>query len=420
LTSIDPDRPSVFIGHGSLTGDQHASLLSLIEQLKEKDYQVFLDVDEPGHRAGTEFREPLDEWLHDCEACILIFTPEGIVSSDWLPNESFLVGNRMRREPEFILVTVFAGGAQPDQLTGGKWRPHRLDGLEGLTYEDPDFLDQLIGRLDVLHVRRRAFMEPLGKLVVYLTTTLRSIPPQLARVILHKLGHRVDGVRRVDLPLQLTLSLLATRDVDSLGESVMDLVPFDTVAAHDVFRICLPFAWLDDGVADALREAYSARPTRRAAATWTKSDITCGMLVRRACAQEPPWPVCVIPDYAGDNPSQDLLEAARRALVSHYWPPGESVSDDALRRDIELNPCVLVIPPPMPDTDVLEPLRSTFPSATLLFSAVSYDDVRSMGHNDFVVYLDTLPPPEVETEVLYKRRHVLLQLKTLQASREMS
>jgi len=75
---------------------------------------------------------------------------------------------------------------------------------------------------------------------------------------------------------------------------------------------------------------------------------------------------------------------------------------------------VLVVPGPLPDLDVVAPLRETFPAATLLFTATSKDDVRRMGYHPFVVYLETLPPQDDEDTVLHRRRRVLRYIDRIQ------
>ena len=410
MTTPEPGGPGVFIGHGPLTPEQRASLLALTVQLKAKGYQVLLDIDEPGWSAGTDYRQVLHERLRDCEACILLFTTAGIKDSHWLPIEGGILENRRRTEPEFIAITIFAGAATPDDLAAeGRWTPLQLANLERLTFEDPNLLADLDRHLDVLLLRRLAYEKPL---VAVLRNDFREITLADARPVLESLGHPVDGLPRRDLPLRLSLNFLQVRDVDRLGAAVLNLAPFKAEAAKKAFHMCLPFAWLDDGIARALKTAHSSQPGVRAAATRTASDITCGMLVART-ARWPPWPTLVVADYEGDDPPQDLLGAARREMAD-YYSPGEAVSDDELRREIETDPCVLVVPGPLPDLDVVAPLRETFPAATLLFTATSKDDVRRMGYHPFVVYLETLPPQDDEDTVLHRRRRVLRYIDRIQ------
>jgi len=317
----------VFIGHGPLTPEQRASLLALTVQLKAKGYQVLLDIDEPGRMAGTDYRQVLHERLRDCEACILLFTTAGIKDSHWLPIEGGILENRRRTEPEFIAITIFAGAATPDDLAAeGRWTPLQLANLERLTFDDPNLLADLDRHLDVLLLRRLAYEKPL---VAVLRNDFREITLADARPVLESLGHPVDGLPRRDLPLLLSLNFLQVRDVDRLGDAVLNLAPFKAEAAKKAFHMCLPFAWLDDGIARALKTAHSSQPGVRAAATRTASDITCGMLVART-ASWPPWPTLVVADYEGDDPPQDLLGAARREMAD-YYSPGEAVSDDELR-----------------------------------------------------------------------------------------
>lgn len=409
--------PRVFISHGPVPEgppNQLSELLSTIaETVSRLGFEVYLDRDFGPHIAGEPFPPPLWKALDECAAAIVVWTPSAVSKSWWVLAEIGRLKNRCDHEPGFLVLPVFADGARPEDLKSDRWDPYDLHRIQGLSADSPSLLrsadsssllDYLAKRLTPVQTAWQAQQE-YGDIYRALVERFQKLSESALKESLAALNS-VVGQGTWVMARNLASAFLHARDLNAVKAAVQAVATADRGMAGEIALFVLPFVWLDETHAQWLRDIVGGPIDKHGAATLSESKHVCAMLVRRACREEPGWDALPVGNLVADDTGLELLVKTRRALRALYID--DSMTDEELRDQLQECPCVLYLPPEVYyDTEMLTPLRVTFPELTLFFRQMSPQDIEARGL-DFVSYIQ-LPetPQDLEQQILTTYRHFL-------------
>lgn len=407
--------PRVFISHGPIPEgqpNQLSELLSTIPKtLRDLGFSVYLDRDFGPHIAGKPFAPPLWNALDECAAAVVVWTPSAVSESWWVLAEIGRLKNRCDHEPGFLLVPVFADGAKPEDLKSGRWDPYDLDRIQGLSTDSPSnnfpsadswaLLAYIAQRLSPVQAAWQA-QQKYGDVFKTLVERFQKLSESTLEESLTALGS-VVGQGKWSMARNLASAFLHSKDLAAVKAAVQAITREERGMAVEIASIVLPFTWLDENHAQLLRDIVVGPVDKHGAATLSTSKHACAMLVRRACREEPGWNAVSVGSLVGGDMGQVLLRKTRQALWDLY--KDDSMTDEDLRYQLQLYPCILGLPRGVYDVQMLQPLRATFPELTILLPGMSAQDIEA-GGLDFVSYIQ-LPetPPDLERQVMAVYTH---------------
>ena len=184
--------------------------------------------------------EPGDEWeldivgaLHDCEAAVLLLTPDAL-ESPWVLREATVLADRRSRWPELRLVPVLLAGVRHESLTQHPWwaalditRWQPVQALHG-AFEGADADSDLASIVDQVVAKLADLAKPRDPALEGWTDEVRAF---LADLQTRGLKRRLDGaakVLRLKRPLRWDHTAL-----DSLARALLqsDVAELDDAGA---------------------------------------------------------------------------------------------------------------------------------------------------------------------------------------------
>lgn len=238
----------------------------------------------------------------------------------------------------------------------------------------PDF------RLQVSVVRDREAPsgveeDPLAEVAIAIRARLAGVGPEVIGLAARMLT--ADGALSSHPSQDFAQRLLRTTHTH-LFEAVwkLRLDPIDPGVVAEVYEIAVPFTWVDPGAAARLHDHGTQRPRPQSfVAASAHRGLTGVMYVKSASRTHPPWRVTVVPPPIGEDQVEELVANVRLSIKEAlHRPPGEVISDEQLSQRLALRGLFLVIPPPLPDLELMSTVCSAFPKASFLFLGGSADE----------------------------------------------
>jgi hypothetical protein len=181
-------RPRVFVSHSSHSPGEMDRLEAIVNGLRAGDDRVDVLYDKAMIDGGDEWRKVISALLWECDAAIILLTPDALLSG-WVLREAAFLRSRHDRHPEFKLL-VWANVKKADLKNNKLWNPLDLTDIQFVSGNSP--------------VEIAASVK---KILAPLAAQLESTPLDLlAEEIVHY------------LPKDLELHLQAA--LDSLGEQI--------------------------------------------------------------------------------------------------------------------------------------------------------------------------------------------------------
>lgn len=108
----------VFISHSTKNDDNLAFLNKVYDALKPDQNGQGFDVlvDRKKLQAGDKWHYKISEWMHECDAAIILLTDDAL-KSDWVKAESTVVAVRDRIETDFKLIPVLLSDITAECIT---------------------------------------------------------------------------------------------------------------------------------------------------------------------------------------------------------------------------------------------------------------------------------------------------------------
>ena len=161
-------KPRIFVSHSASEGTAaRAALMRLVDELTQ-EYDVLFDRTALG--AGNDWRDMVDRWIRECDAALVLITPEALASS-YSRHEWAVLSFRRKAENAFLVIPVYFGSA-PDDLKDDPFGIGEVAGYFGFGAVD-DIIPDLRARLAAVRERPPPLIDRIGSAVAILNGALQ-------------------------------------------------------------------------------------------------------------------------------------------------------------------------------------------------------------------------------------------------------
>jgi hypothetical protein len=183
-------RLRVFVSHSSHATNALARLEVLVKGLRAGRNGVEVLFDKEQITEGTRWREVIHAMLAECDAAIILVTPDAL-KSPWVLKESTILRWRFDRDPEFPLLPVVSAKVSRAELEKNRlWDPIDLPAIQYLAGDGPSAIAASVKkRLAPQAARLRP--APLDLLADEITGLLAKASPMHLRSALESLNERI-------------------------------------------------------------------------------------------------------------------------------------------------------------------------------------------------------------------------------------
>jgi hypothetical protein len=255
-----PIKPRIFLSHSS---KDNALTKELRDQLLQPDpdggpeFEILVDLDHL--EAGQPWPDQLHEMMGDCNAAVILLTPEAVKSA-WVLKEATILIWRSSLEPRFRVFIAQFPAVTSEQITDGKFGPLQHRVIQGIkAYTALDIATAVRSQLNKDEWQK--LPESLFDLLVLdLTELLDKAIDKRIETVADRLGvpappWRSDGSKRDRWIQQIASSILRGQlgDYGQIDELVRTLNAVDyTPAGRETFlRLVSPY-WVQSAAAHQL------------------------------------------------------------------------------------------------------------------------------------------------------------------------
>src|SRR6266567_7017232 len=105
-------KARLLFSHSTEDGSpERAALMRVADAVKADDYDVLLD--RTALQAGVNWRPVIDGWIKDCDAAVILVTPQSI-ARDYCRYEWAILSFRRRMQKQFLVIPIYLGSAPGD------------------------------------------------------------------------------------------------------------------------------------------------------------------------------------------------------------------------------------------------------------------------------------------------------------------
>lgn len=347
-----PQKPLVFISHKVLDPVTEPILEQILRTLSE---HTEIKIDVISIPPGREWQDEIEKWLFECQAAILLLSPEA-VRSFWVQFETnFLCLRRRLIDSNLTILPVPLGNVRMNELPP-EFEISRISGIEAVCSPDADGLVQVL--VNQLRMVQELYgpQPPLYELERDLVQLFNEVGQNLQTEIV------LDAVTRMGLGRTALDTIrdkwrwlarkLFTIDLDQLDE-VMRVFPASVRerSGRKIVNTVAPFCWVDENAAACIPKVASKPESQRCLGINSMKVRTAEMYIRRACTRSKMWPYKPVPsDWSMERPGEDLAYSVRKIVMEMigYDSADEVTPEDfraALCEEIQENGPVIVILP---------------------------------------------------------------------------
>jgi hypothetical protein len=149
-------KPHIFVSHSTPESSPARAALKRLADALAPEYEVLLD--RTAVRAGDNWREVMERWIDDCDAALVLITPEAL-ASPYVRREWALLSMRRSQQDDFLVVPIYLGCA-PQDLTGDANGIREIEGYFGFSAIE-DIIPEVRARL-ARATRNRSLRELIG------------------------------------------------------------------------------------------------------------------------------------------------------------------------------------------------------------------------------------------------------------------
>jgi hypothetical protein len=188
-------RGAVFISHSARSEVAARWVMEFAEALRSPPGDLVPLYDRDFVDVGERWREKIFWMLFECEAAVILLTPEAL-TRPWVLKEATILEARSRRDRDFPLVPVLLGGVTRETLEGDTdWQLVQLPELQVPPATDPAAVAEMVRT--VLAPRLARLDSPTRRLAVQIAAYLRETTRDQLRGVLNALDetlppHLVD------------------------------------------------------------------------------------------------------------------------------------------------------------------------------------------------------------------------------------
>lgn len=364
-------KPRIFISHSAHEPQAETVRVALVKCLK-RDFDV--QSDKELLTGGQDFRDKIFNWISRAHGAVILFSSSAL-ESPWVRTEANVLAWRraLDKTGSFKLVPVLLSPVKRADIEAKAFSPMRLATLQLVRSDDPDQIckDVLAGLQPLIKpalpdtpfeklIRKVAeLFEPIKAaellnaadamdIDVSDWTEEKEYPTLLAREMLERgLQKSIKGIRELD---------------DFLGPE----------ATETLIELVAP-VWVRIPAASAI--PHIATQETKLRKLWVNGgdqypDFTAEHFVRRACCRPPRtcWPVLLVAPDSGEDEVGHYKRVINECLKNKVLRV-ESASEVLVKqvlnnRERDGEPVFVAFHPPGPDPDVIEALRTEFPTLT--------------------------------------------------------
>ena len=399
----------VFISHSTAPdapGDQ-AYLDALETALQEPEFKVLLD--RKSLEGSDDWSRELDAYMDECHAAVILFSRRAL-NSPWVNKEAAILSGRRVREPRFLLLCVVLDGVSGEEVRENK----RFAAMELGRWEfvAPGTPAEVAERI-LKKCRERAparCQTPMESLARKLTGMLKRANPEELEDAALKLGIEVSGLRerRHEALARGLANTLAKARLEELFPLVRALAP---VIGGPETRKLIKYVrslWVDAEAAGRILPIAESRGPRRVIGLNGRRlpQFTAPCYLERAYREDPAYQLIHVDAALGQNTFEET-EAQIRKHFMDLEPDLEDL-DEYLRQ--ALTRYFVLMPPPVPEPEMLERLQVRFPHLTFaLATGRDAHDDPGLKHLPGLVLLE----PPLHTEQEQKAWHLHLDLRVI-------
>jgi hypothetical protein len=255
---------SVFISHSSPSDEAADWVTEFAEALEAEPGGVVALFDRGVVEIGERWREAIYWMLFECEAAVILLTPEAL-SRPWVLKEATILEARFRRDPGFAVVPVLLDGVTRETLERDEhWQLVQLSELLEPGSTDPGTVAQQVRNKVAPPLEGRD--TPTRRLAAQIAAYLRDTTPDQCRAVLAALGERlppdlVDEPNRLARAIAAWVLRLPPPALARVAEALRELGDaFPGQQAEGILKRIAPL-WVDPEA--AARAGDRAHPARR-------------------------------------------------------------------------------------------------------------------------------------------------------------
>lgn len=312
--------PSIFLSHSS-SKDSLAGVVRdrIVQKMKASGFTVLFDREMLG--GGMVWRPILHRWLGECDAAVILFSPDAL-DSDWVLKEVTILSWRKSLGSRLRVVPVLVGCERASVVNRRAYKPLDLENLQFRqldgTCPAPQAAEKLADQVveDLAGVLPDAAAVPLQEWLRTLALLLGKVDPvDHLQAAAELLG--IDASARArfdDLPLTVAHQLLHT----PLSDSYPAFKKLRRGLDRDYFRYLADLVvptWVSVEAAAKLSGVIARPPGRRQLTINSEKEPTGRHYLQRAtCGAVESADIVTVSEVTGADDEEELLSRYERAL----------------------------------------------------------------------------------------------------------
>jgi hypothetical protein len=365
-------RPRVFVSHSSQTSDALTELKALVAGLRAGEDGVEVLYDEEHIETGAQWRAAINALLAECDAAIILLTPDALTST-WVLKEATILRWRHDRDPNFkILVSANVDIAKLEE--NSLWNPIGLHELQSLP-SGSAAENAVAAKESLTGLAAQLRPTPLGLLAVAIASLLTNADPEFLQHVLGPLHEEVpfeigDQHKRLAYALARWILRQPPPALNHMADRLANLGPgFPPENTRKILDI-VSSMWVELDAASWFVRANLQRGLglRDVAISCKRPTPTLQQYVARAYMPSYPPRVRLLNGVTGGKQAEDLAhqvrEELRHDLEDVLGPLSDAEIDDRLSQ-IETRYYVALQLPD--DRQVVTTLQEQYPRVTFVF-----------------------------------------------------
>ena len=368
-------RLRVFVSHSSHTPDALARLEALVEGLSEGEGRVDVLFDKEQITQGARWREVIHAMLAECDAAIILVTPDALQSS-WVLKEATILRWRHDRDPKFELF-VSANVDMAELKKNRLWDPIDLPEIQ-FAASDNAVMTAASMKKKLAPLAAQLQPAPLDLLADEIVGLLGKASPKYLQSALNSLNEHVpfevnDQHQRLAYAIARWILRQPPPALERMATTLTLLgKAFPAADARQIIDIVAPM-WVELDAASWFVRAHWQHPNFRDVAIACKRPAqTLKQYVDRAYIPSRPPRFLLLNGVTGgahsDDVAQELRAVLRRPLKDTL---GIQLNDSDIDDFLSRTTARLYVALPLPDDrQVVATLQSQYPHVTFVFFVV--------------------------------------------------
>lgn len=369
-------RPRVFVSHSSHTPGARDWLETFVSDLDQGEDRVEVLVDKDLITGGDHWRRVINAMLVECDAAVVLITPDALESS-WVLKEATILRFRHDQDPGFPLLPVASQDVGRAELKNNRlWDPVDLPELQFLPGDDAAQTAAAI-KTTLVPLAAQHRLTPFDLLTAAIAAKLTKAAPatpflqqaldELNEPIPSHLGDKHQclayAIARWILRQPPPALARVAKTLTWLGQG------FPAEDAHEILKLVAPM-WVDlDAASWFVRANWQHSDFRDVAIACRHPELTLSQFVDRAYMPVKSPFFRLLNNVTGGEQSDDIARELRQ-VVRPVLPGDRPLADAEIDEKLSRIGVRLYIALQLPDDQqVVTALQTRFPRITFVFFA---------------------------------------------------